>query len=315
MSDWPKTPSASFNSDTSWDVSPVAPFDTGDFTAIGSADGTWSPWFGHGKVDARAAVTQALRLRGDQTSSLSVSRAVNQVIPDDNPVGVNSAISVTERGRVTAIVVNVAITHTWRADLHVALVGPNGDQVVLHDRKGGNADDLVKSFTTDEAPGLAVFLGIEVNGAWSLHVVDKARADVGTLDEWGIDFEIQRSAELRYESKPALPIPDNKPAGITDSIDIVEAQEITEVSVEVDITHSWKGDLRVSIEAPNGDSVLLHNQTGREEDNIREAYTVANRPELANFAGANSLGEWTLHVSDHAGIDVGKLNAWVLMIK
>ncbi len=78
---------------------------------------------------------------------------------------------------------------------------------------------------------------------------------------------------------------------------------------------SWKGDLRVSIEAPNGDSVLLHNQTGREEDNIRETYTVANRPELANFAGANSLGEWTLHVSDHAGIDVGKLNAWVLMIK
>jgi subtilisin family serine protease len=49
--------------DTSWDISPVAPFDKGEFKNNGSPDGTWSPWFGHGKVDALEAVKEALRRR------------------------------------------------------------------------------------------------------------------------------------------------------------------------------------------------------------------------------------------------------------
>ncbi len=44
---------------STWDVSPVPPFDSGHFRNIGSTDGTWSPWFGHGKVDALAAVRMA----------------------------------------------------------------------------------------------------------------------------------------------------------------------------------------------------------------------------------------------------------------
>ncbi|AFC28296.1 Subtilase family peptidase [Paenibacillus mucilaginosus 3016] len=60
---YPKTPPASFDPDPSWDVSPIAPFDKGDFQDIGDPDGTWSPWFGHGKTDARAAVEEALKIR------------------------------------------------------------------------------------------------------------------------------------------------------------------------------------------------------------------------------------------------------------
>lgn len=60
---YPKTPPASFDLDTSWDVSPIAPFDKGDFKDIDSSDGTWSPWFGHGRVDASKAVEEALRFK------------------------------------------------------------------------------------------------------------------------------------------------------------------------------------------------------------------------------------------------------------
>jgi len=59
MTGYSRTPTASFDTDTSWDVSPVAPFDSGDFSDVGDADGTWSPWFGHGRVDAEAAVIAA----------------------------------------------------------------------------------------------------------------------------------------------------------------------------------------------------------------------------------------------------------------
>lgn len=60
---YPRTPPANFNLDTSWDVSPIAPFNKGDFKDIGDSDGTWSPWFGHGRVDALEAVKEALRLK------------------------------------------------------------------------------------------------------------------------------------------------------------------------------------------------------------------------------------------------------------
>lgn len=54
-----RTPPASYDPDTSWDISPVAPFDSGDFSETRD-DGTWSPWFGYGLVNAEAAVEAAL---------------------------------------------------------------------------------------------------------------------------------------------------------------------------------------------------------------------------------------------------------------
>ena len=58
---YPRTPPAIFDPDPTWDISPIEPFDRGDFTDAGDANGTWSPWFGHGKVDAQEAVAEALR--------------------------------------------------------------------------------------------------------------------------------------------------------------------------------------------------------------------------------------------------------------
>lgn len=59
MDAYSRTPPANYDLDSSWDVSPVAPFDSGDFSDTGDADGSWSPWFGHGRVDAEAAVIAA----------------------------------------------------------------------------------------------------------------------------------------------------------------------------------------------------------------------------------------------------------------
>lgn len=45
------------------EVSPVPPFDNGAFIDNGHPDGSWSPWFGFGAVDASAAVGRAIELR------------------------------------------------------------------------------------------------------------------------------------------------------------------------------------------------------------------------------------------------------------
>ncbi len=72
---YPRTPPATYDLDTSWDVSPVAPLDRGDFQDLGLPEGTWSPWFGHGKVDAAAAVEAALAGRSDGAAPPAVVTA------------------------------------------------------------------------------------------------------------------------------------------------------------------------------------------------------------------------------------------------
>lgn len=47
--------------DAHWDVSPIPPFNHGRFVPIHHPDGTWSGWFGFGKVNALRAVTEAQR--------------------------------------------------------------------------------------------------------------------------------------------------------------------------------------------------------------------------------------------------------------
>ena len=61
LAGYPKTPPTAFDPDTSWDVSPVAPFDKGDFNDEG-----WSAWFGFGKVDAAAVIRLILENLSDE---------------------------------------------------------------------------------------------------------------------------------------------------------------------------------------------------------------------------------------------------------
>lgn len=80
LENYPRTPSANFDPDPTWDVSPIAPFNQGDFTDIGDPDGTWSPWFGHGRVDALRAVAEAQRVLSPQNFKLRRDIMINSQI-------------------------------------------------------------------------------------------------------------------------------------------------------------------------------------------------------------------------------------------
>ena len=103
MDPYPRTPAASFDPDTSWDVSPVAPFDSGAFQDTGSVEGTWSPWFGHGRVDAHAAVQAALDKESGPSNKIKVGRVEDRAIPDADPAGITSGLVVEDRGRIKSI--------------------------------------------------------------------------------------------------------------------------------------------------------------------------------------------------------------------
>jgi carboxypeptidase T len=98
-------------------------------------------------------------------------------IPDNATV--NSPITVTGvSGNASATAtVEVHIVHTFRGDLVVDLVAPDGTVRNLLNRSGGSADNVDQTF--------AVNLSSEVaNGTWNLRVRDAASLDTGFIDGW-----------------------------------------------------------------------------------------------------------------------------------
>jgi subtilisin-like proprotein convertase family protein len=107
---------------------------------------------------------------------------------------------------------------------------------------------------------------------------------------------------------------------ITSTINVVDHYCVGDVDVDMDITHTYIGDLTVTLTSPTGVSVVLHNRTGGTEEDIVTTYdeqdgTMPDGPgALADFNYLGVNGTWTLTVQDSAGSDEGSLNSWALRI-
>jgi subtilisin-like proprotein convertase family protein/subtilisin family serine protease len=312
-----RTPSASYDANTSWDVSPVAPFDSGDFTDIGVPEGAWSPWFGHGRVDAAAAVAEARRLAGGgdgnqvyRQSSVPVLR-----IPDNDPAGVRDSIRFPDSATAGSVKVSVDITHTYIGDLRLALTAPSGTSVVLHDRNGGRTQNLKKTFDSTNTPSLTALSGQAIQGNWTLFVQDLAAVDTGLLNRWEVEISGQQSNTIEVGEAPGIAIPDDDPTGIERLLSTAGDGNVRDIAVSVDITHTWIGDLSVSLIAPDGTRIPLHERSGGSDDNLIKTYTSATTPGLGALRGQPAQGAWRLRVADLEARDIGKLNRWGLRIK
>ncbi|HKO35584.1 MAG TPA: M6 family metalloprotease domain-containing protein [Pyrinomonadaceae bacterium] len=116
-------------------------------------------------------------------------------------------------------------------------------------------------------------------------------------------------------STPNRTIPDNNQAGISDTITIVEAVTISSIKVGVDITHTYRGDLRVTLTTPWGTVVELHPKgRGGNADDLKVTFDEAALPALATLRGRGTQGAWQLTVQDLASADTGRLNRWWLEI-
>lgn len=316
MAGYQKTPPASFDPNTSWDISPVAPFDKGDFKNINHGDGTWSPWFGFGKVDAFKAVEEALRLAQGPSSGNAIvkSSAPGIAIPDNSPTGITDKISVTEQGTLASIKVELDISHSYIGDLVVSLTSPQGTIVSLHNRNGGGAANIKKTFDLQNLPALSSFAGKAIKGDWTLKVIDGAPVDSGTLNNWKLHLVLSTEQSVFLEDSPGIVIPDNNPAGIERNLQTNAASTIKEVEVGLDITHTYISDLIVNLVSAKGTIITLHSKEGGDADNLIKTYTFNNSVALKALKGEALSGTWKLRVSDTVGQDIGKLNKWSLKL-
>ena len=135
---------------------------------------------------------------------------------------------------------------------------------------------------------------------------------------------------------PGLPI-DTDPGNVvvTSVINIAADETITDMDVDLDISHTWVGDLIITLESPAGTVVDLF--TGPtldcgevdilatlddaaatlmdDECNPGQVPTIDGTfmptSPLAAFNGESTMGNWTLTVTDNfPGLDSGTLNEW-----
>ncbi|MBK6727006.1 MAG: proprotein convertase P-domain-containing protein [Xanthomonadales bacterium] len=74
-------------------------------------------------------------------------------------------------------------------------------------------------------------------------------------------------------------------------------------SVSVAIVHTYQGDLKVDLVAPDGTLYNLHNRTGSGTDNINKTVTL-------NLSSETLNGTWKMRVNDNGAGDTGYIDSW-----
>jgi len=118
----------------------------------------------------------------------------------------------------------------------------------------------------------------------------------------------------------------------TSTVAVVEDETVLDVDVRLNITHTYDGDLDIFLIGPEGTRVELTSDNGGTGEDFTDTifddeapasittgsapFTGRFQPEgsLATLDGLAANGNWTLEVTDDAGVDQGNLLGWALIL-
>ncbi len=179
---------------------------------------------------------------------------------------------------------------------------------------GDTAGNYTNSFggTSSSCPGAAgvAALVLSVNPALkSQEVKDLFQRACDKIDPQGGDYNADGHSQLygygRLNARTAVDLAKPQPqsrmivkrvfdAPIMDlqsasfSLEVGENATVKSLVVEVDLEHTFIGDLVITLHPPSSVKVapvVLHNRTGGATRNLKKFYDVATTPSLANFVG------------------------------
>ncbi|MGH3862036.1 S8 family peptidase [Actinokineospora sp.] len=138
-------------------------------------------FYGEGRVDALAAVSD-----GGTTpppTGTVFENTADVSIPDlGAAVYSNIVVSGVTGNAPATLKVDVNIVHTWRGDLVIDLIAPDGTAYRLKaSSSNDSADNVIASYTVNASTEVA-------NGTWKLKVQDVARYDTGYINSWKLTF-------------------------------------------------------------------------------------------------------------------------------
>lgn len=311
------------------------------------------------------------------------SNLVPVVIADHSTV--TSTVTISGQPKwLWGVEVFTNITHSFCNDLDITLTSPSGRVVTLTTDNGGNFNDIFDGtywdddhdwttqvpyasnprLVTDRAyvadggvaelvpeEPLNAFRGEDPNGVWTLTVVDDTFIDAGSLNSWSLVTASAprpgNSVTRTFRNTTPLAIADLATQSRTISVSGMGGF-VCDVEVGVNITHSFNGDLEVTLQSPNGRIATLTTNNGGSFNNVFAGTTFSNyasaggqmpyedfnqfltsdrqyvnlvvapliAPEesLGIFKATPANGIWRLTIADTAAANVGTLHSWEVTI-
>lgn len=204
-------------------------------------------------------------------------------------------------GDSTTLTLDVGSIADWSGAVDLSVSAEPQLDVSLSSNQAQNGETVDVQVTTTEET------------AWGEHVITVSGTDVET-GEMTRDVSAtvyvlpQGLSDFYYEDAANADIPDDDSNGISRVINVPETGVVFGAEVSVDITHTWRGDLIVTLTSPEGTTQTLHDRAGSDEDDLVATWDVDS------FNSEDMTGDWTLNVSDNAGADTGTLNHWSLTL-
>jgi subtilisin-like proprotein convertase family protein len=112
-------------------------------------------------------------------------------IPDWDSTGIDSTIYISDHGAISGINILVDVEHSWIGDVRISLNSPSGASVVIYNNPSDTGDYLSSIFPQELSSyeSMAVFLGAEKNGTWTLNAADLSPSLTGQLRKWILYIE------------------------------------------------------------------------------------------------------------------------------
>ncbi|MFF3734169.1 M4 family metallopeptidase [Streptomyces sp. NPDC002476] len=174
---WFKALTTKFTSTTNY-----AAARTGTLAVAGELYGTTSAEY-KAVGDAWAAINVGTRDGGNPDPGGKVFENKTTVAIPDRGAAVTSSVNVTgiTGNAPSTLQVGVDITHTYRGDLVIDLVAPDGTSYRLKNSGFDSADDVKTTYTVNASSEVA-------NGTWKLKVQDVYSGDKGKINSFKLTF-------------------------------------------------------------------------------------------------------------------------------
>ncbi|TMP76028.1 S8 family serine peptidase [Pseudoalteromonas sp. S1608] len=225
---------------------------------------------------------------------------VNQALIDADPTpGFKLSVSPVSQqatvGDTVTYTFTIGSVAQWDGDVSLAL-----------------AADLIDASlnATTARPGDEVVLTVATNSEtqWGNYDFTVTASTDEQVKEQTVSLMLQPAGlnDFTYSNDESVEIPDNSPEGASSVITVADDLTIFGTTADVDITHTWSGDLVLTLISAQGTEVTLQSNEGGSDDDIVKSFT------STVFNSEVATGDWTLNVEDTAGADTGNINGWSL---
>lgn len=279
----------------------------------------------HGRLN----VARAIAYGGTTTTPTPPKDITGATVTDVKFNGSGSTIS---QARVTF---SEAINPTTFTATDVTLMGPGGTKIAVGTIKAvagmGNTQFDVTFAAQSKAGTYILAVGPDVRDAAGNPMDQNRNGRTGESNDKFTTTAVVSSAQTFASADVGKPILDFVP--IVSKLTITKDIAIGDLNVKVNASHTYVGDVRMTLITPDGTRVVLVNRRGGSGNDFSNTvfddegagsiyagqapFAGSFKPEyqLKAFDGKSAKGTWQLVVEDTGLFDYGRLNAWSLTIE